>query len=64
VIAAEALKTGTSQEEVRNTFVNAASLKQWVQVDDIANAILFLCSDAGRMISGQDFTVDGHTETL
>lgn len=64
VIAAEAEKTGTTEERVREMFVDAASMKQFVSADDIANAILFLCSNEGRMISGQDFTVDGHTETL
>lgn len=64
VIAAEAMKTGTTPDAVRKSYAEAASLKQLVQADDIANAILFLCSNAGRMISGQDFTVDGHTETL
>jgi len=64
VIAAEAAKTGQTEEQVRRMFVDTASLKQFVSADDIANAILFLCSDAGRMVSGQDFAVDGHTETL
>jgi NAD(P)-dependent dehydrogenase (short-subunit alcohol dehydrogenase family) len=64
VIAAEAAKTGVSEEQVRTQFVAAASLKQFVSANDIANAIFFLCSDAGRMVSGQDFAVDGHTETL
>jgi NAD(P)-dependent dehydrogenase (short-subunit alcohol dehydrogenase family) len=64
VIAAEAAKTGRTQEQVRTLFTEAASLRQFVRADDIANAILFLCSPAGCMVSGQDFTVDGHTETL
>ena len=64
VIAAEAAKTGMSEEQVRTQFVAAASLKQFVSAADIANAIFFLCSEGGRMVSGQDFAVDGHTETL
>ena len=64
VIAAEAAKTGSTPEEVRKTYTDAASLKQLVHADDIASAILYLCSEAGRMVSGQDFVVDGHTETL
>lgn len=64
VIAAEAEKTRTSPDEVRRMYVSAASLGQFVRAEDIANAIVFLCSEAGRMISGQDFVVDGHTETL
>jgi NAD(P)-dependent dehydrogenase (short-subunit alcohol dehydrogenase family) len=64
VIAAAAAKTGQTEAEVRRQFVDSASIKQFVSADDIANAILFLCSDAGRMVNGQDFAVDGHTETL
>ena len=33
-------------------------------VDDIANAALFLASDAGRHISGQAIPVCGNVETL
>jgi hypothetical protein len=32
--------------------------------NDIANMILFTCSDAGAKISGQALSVDGNTETL
>jgi NAD(P)-dependent dehydrogenase (short-subunit alcohol dehydrogenase family) len=31
---------------------------------DIANTILFLCSDAGRLVSGQVIGVDGNVEYL
>jgi hypothetical protein len=32
--------------------------------EDIANMILFVCSDAGAKISGQTLAVDGDTHTL
>lgn len=64
VINAEAAKTQQSPDKVRQMYVSAASMQQFVSAEDIANAIVFLCSNAGRMISGQDFVVDGHTETL
>ena len=64
VIAAEALKTGRSEAEVRIEAVQAASLKTFISPEDIAALALFITSSAGARISGQELTVDGHTETL
>lgn len=64
VIAAEALKTGRSEAEVRHEAVQAASLKTLIPPEDIAALALFLTSSAGARISGQELAVDGHTETL
>ena len=64
VIAAEALKTGRSEAEVRLEAVQAASLKTFISPEDIAALALFITSSAGARISGQELTVDGHTETL
>ena len=64
VIAAEALKTGRSEAEVRHDAVQAASLKTFISPEDIAALALFITSSAGARISGQELTVDGHTETL
>ena len=36
----------------------------FVDPEEIADLIVFLCSDYGRHISGQIIGVDGHTETL
>ena len=64
VIAAEAATTGQSEDQVRAHMTDYVSLKTFVSPQDIANAILFLTSEAGARISGQDFTIDGHTETF
>ena len=64
VIAAEAAKTGVPESTVRGQYTDAVSLRTFVSADDIANTILFLTSAAGARISGQDITVDGHTETF
>jgi NAD(P)-dependent dehydrogenase (short-subunit alcohol dehydrogenase family) len=64
VIAAEAAKTGQSQAEVREGLTAISSLRTLISPEDIASTILFLTSAAGARISGQDITVDGHTETL
>lgn len=64
VIAAEAQKTGRSEAEVRSEMTQISSLKSFIAPHDIANLALFITSSAGARISGQDLTVDGHTETL
>lgn len=62
--AAEAQARGVSVESVREGYVKQTSLQTFIPPQDIANMILFLCSEAGRRISGQALSVDGHTETL
>ena len=64
VIAAEALKTGQTQAQVRDLFTQTASMRTFVSSQDIANAILFVTSDMGARVSGQEIVVDGNTETL
>jgi NAD(P)-dependent dehydrogenase (short-subunit alcohol dehydrogenase family) len=64
VIAAEALKTNRSPDEVRAQYMSRSSLRQMIKPDDIAAMILFLTSPQGARISGQEIAIDGHTETL
>jgi NAD(P)-dependent dehydrogenase (short-subunit alcohol dehydrogenase family) len=64
VIAAQAQKTNMSIDDVRTDMVKRSSLKSFIQPEDIAGLILYLTSEAGQRISGQEIAVDGHTETL
>ena len=64
VIAAEAAQTGQSEHVVRTPMTDYVSLKTFVSPQDIASTMLFLASEAGARISGQDIVVDGHTETF
>ena len=64
VIEAEARSRKMTPEKIREQFVRQVSLKCFVDVHDIAQMALFVCSDAGRKISGQTLHVDGHTESL
>jgi hypothetical protein len=64
VIAAEAKKTGQSEDEVRTFLAQSASLKTFILAQDIADMIVFVTSEKGARISGQDLIVDGNTETL
>ena len=64
VIAAKAEALGVSFEAMRQEYVEKASMKRLISPQDIANMILYLCSDAGRLVSGQVIGVDGNVEYL
>ena len=64
VIAAEAELRGETLEAAHQRHLSTISLGTFVDAQDIAAMILFVCSDAGAKISGQALAVDGHTETL
>lgn len=64
VIAAKAAAENRSLDEVRDLITRQNSLRTFVQAQDIANLIVFLCSPTGSKISGQSLSVDGGTETL
>lgn len=64
VIAAEAAVRGTSEAVVRDAYTRQTSLRSFIDASDIAEMVLFLCSDAGAKITGQAMAVDGHTESL
>jgi NAD(P)-dependent dehydrogenase (short-subunit alcohol dehydrogenase family) len=64
VIAAKAEARGVPFEAMRQQYVEAASMKRLIRPEDIANMILFLCADAGRLVSGQVIGVDGNVEYL
>jgi hypothetical protein len=60
----EAHATGQPLESVRQSYQNANSLRCFVTADDLAQAALYLTSDAGENVFGIDLVVDGHTETF
>ncbi|MCX6046193.1 MAG: SDR family oxidoreductase [Chloroflexi bacterium] len=64
VQAAKAQAEGRSIEEVRQQIVKQNSMNTFVTATDVANMVFFLCTPAGRHISGQALSIDGHTETL
>ncbi len=64
VYAAKAAARGVSVEEIREAFHQKSSLRTLIDADDIAETVLFLCSDGGARIAGQILAVDGHTETM
>ncbi len=64
VIAADAKAQGVSEDAIRQAYKNQASMQTFIDRQDIANMVVFMCSEKGRKISGQVISVDGHGETL
>ena len=54
-----AKKYGIKPEEVIPYYVNKTALKQEIKGQDVADAVVFLCSDRARVITGQVLVVDG-----
>ena len=64
VIAHRARSKGLSFEEMREAYLRQNSMHTFIEAQEIAELVLFLCSHAGRHISGQALSIDGHSETL
>jgi NAD(P)-dependent dehydrogenase (short-subunit alcohol dehydrogenase family) len=64
VIAAKAAAQGISFEAMFREYTEVASMRRMVSPQDVANMILYLCSDAGGLVSGQVIGVDGNVEYL
>ncbi|MFO1350513.1 MAG: SDR family oxidoreductase [Gammaproteobacteria bacterium] len=64
VISAKAKALGVSFEELEASLLANVSLRRKVSGQDIANMALFLCTEAGRNISGQALSVCGNVEVL
>jgi NAD(P)-dependent dehydrogenase (short-subunit alcohol dehydrogenase family) len=58
-IKACARKYGIKPEEVIPHYVNMTALKQEITGQDVAEAVVFLCSKSARNITGQTIVVDG-----
>jgi NAD(P)-dependent dehydrogenase (short-subunit alcohol dehydrogenase family) len=64
VIHAHAETDNLDPEVVRRMYAIGTSMQCYVDPEEVADLIVFLCSDYGRHISGQIVGVDGNTETL
>lgn len=64
VISARAKQVGVSFEEMEAQYLEKISLRHMVSPDDVASAVVFLCSRAGWNISGQSISVCGNVESL
>ncbi len=64
VIAAKAASYGIGHEDMRQRLLSKVSLRSMVTAQDIAHQIIFICSPAGAVISGQSLSVCGNVEHL
>ena len=64
VIRARAEQFGVSYEEMEQRYRDRSSLRRLVSPQDIAAMVVFLCSEAGRNITGQSLSVCGGVDTL
>lgn len=55
----KARKRGWTPEQVYQEYVTEMALRRVTTTDDVANAVLFLCSEESRNMTGQTITVDG-----
>ena len=60
VISARAKVEGIDEIAMREDYLKHISLHRMVSADDVALMCLFLCSPAGRNVSGQAIAVDGN----
>ena len=52
-------RTGKTVDQVREESAAEYALRRFSTPQDVANVIVFLCSDKSRQITGQDIVVDG-----
>jgi NAD(P)-dependent dehydrogenase (short-subunit alcohol dehydrogenase family) len=64
VIGERARAMGVNYADMEKEYLQKASLRRMVTAEDVAQMALFLCSAAGRNISGQPISVCGNVETL
>ena len=64
VVEAKSKSLGIPREEVKSRMLAGTSLNTTVTAQDIANMALYLCTEPGRHISGQDIAVCGGSRYL
>ncbi|HEX2215263.1 MAG TPA: SDR family oxidoreductase [Xanthobacteraceae bacterium] len=64
VIAAKAKARGVSFDEMRDSMLSVVSMRTTVTARQIADQIVFLCSERGRTISGQAISICGDAQML
>jgi NAD(P)-dependent dehydrogenase (short-subunit alcohol dehydrogenase family) len=64
VIAARAKQMNVAYDEMERTYVENVSLRRMVSAGDIAAAVAYLLSPAGRNVSGLSLNVDGNVESI
>ena len=63
-MAVKADAEGLSLTEAWGRKLGENSMRTTVSAEEVANMVLFICSEAGAKISGQALSIDGNTETM
>lgn len=58
-VSAVSKKTGRSKESIRETFLRNVPQGRFIEPDEIASAVVWLCEPQQRSITGQTLTIDG-----
>jgi NAD(P)-dependent dehydrogenase (short-subunit alcohol dehydrogenase family) len=64
VIEREAAVTGKDAAALRRGYEEQVSMRRFMDAADVAGAVVYMASPAGRYVSGQVLSVDGATESL
>ena len=64
VIAKEAKAKGADEATIRAGYETQVSMRRFMDAADVAGAVVYMASPAGRHVSGQVLSVDGATESL
>ena len=56
--------TKVSAKKIESDFVSMASMKSWINEEDIGNMSAYLVSDEANKVSGQVIAVDGNAERM
>lgn len=64
VFEAKARERGVGMDEMMETALRQASIKELIQPGQLADMIVFLASPLGRTVSGQAISIDGGLESL
>ncbi|MBH68419.1 MAG: 3-oxoacyl-[acyl-carrier-protein] reductase [Rhodospirillaceae bacterium] len=64
VIKAKAKAEGVSENRKRDEIMSGTTLHTFIPQEHIAGMIFYLCSEAGRTITGQAISVDGGLESV
>ena len=64
VIKTDALHKGVTEDEIRLIYRQSISMGVFIKPEEIADLTIFICSSAGKTISGQALGIDGNIEIL
>jgi NAD(P)-dependent dehydrogenase (short-subunit alcohol dehydrogenase family) len=64
VIEREAAVTGVDASSLRRGYEEQVSMRRFMDAADVAGAVVYMASPAGRHVSGQVLSIDGATESL